>query len=211
MTTQIFKENLKKQNNFSENLKITLKKSESQAGQRFGLVADKLIELEKVENYGDLAERLGLKSQSSISGIKGGLQKPTIEVIGKLRELYNVNTDYIISGSLPMFKKDTPIAESEEYAPKKLGKKRVINEIYREDLEEYLREGTERDNLTLLDEVALKLLGNTLSNAFVNENIETLSQFIAKKIRIVRIYAKEYLIQRVEDFKQIENSGEPEQ
>lgn len=79
--------------------------------QRFERVVNELISRQLVESQTDLAEKMGYKSKSSITGMINGDQNPTSKVITALSNKWNVNPQYILTGQGSMFTdgtKDTP-------------------------------------------------------------------------------------------------------
>lgn len=71
--------------------------------------------------------------------------------------------------------------------------------ITKEMIEEQLRIQEQSSTITLYDEFTLRIIGTTLSTAFMEENLGSLAHNIGEKVRFCRLYAREYYSQRLSE------------
>lgn len=166
--------------------------SQDSINQRFAKVVDELLRLNKIESQTELAEKLGYKSKSSISGIISGNQKPSIDNIAALRTMFGVSIEYMISGKMPMFAGDT----GQSSQGKKIENPRTYT---KEEIEEQVRLHSSSGHVTLLDEFSLRVIGFTLWEAFLMDKLDRLDNNVTQKVSYCKRYAAEYYRQRLEE------------
>lgn len=105
----------------------------------------KLLRDNAMLNQGSFADSLGLK-QGSLSDIERGKAYPSVDVLIKIKSIYNVNLDWLISGKGDMFISSIPSIKSIDTPGRQVGK-----------LVEYLAD--ERIALRNLETVRIPVVG----------------------------------------------------
>jgi repressor LexA len=80
------------------------------------MIGDRVKELRKLQGMTqkDLAEKLGLKSQTTIAAIENNKNNPSNELLVKLADFFDVSTDYLLGKETPVLPSDAiPVVTTE--------------------------------------------------------------------------------------------------